>query len=71
MSARDQAGDKAPLAFINARLIDPETRRDEPGGLVVRAGLIADLVRTCAAPRRRRSRARTSSTPAATCSAPA
>jgi dihydroorotase len=29
--------------FINARLVDPATRRDEPGGLLVRDGLIADL----------------------------
>ena len=30
-------------AFINARLIDPAHGRDEPGGLLVRDGLIADL----------------------------
>ncbi len=30
-----------PLAFINARLIDPETLTDQPGGLLVRDGLIA------------------------------
>ncbi len=30
-------------AFINARLIDPGARRDEPGGLLVRDGLIADV----------------------------
>ena len=29
--------------FINARLIDPSTNRDEPGGLLVRDGVIADL----------------------------
>ena len=29
--------------FINARLVDPATNRDEPGGLLVRDGLIADL----------------------------
>ena len=29
--------------FINARLIDPASGRDEPGGLLVRDGLIADL----------------------------
>ncbi len=29
--------------FINARLIDPATNRDEPGGLLVNDGLIADL----------------------------
>ena len=30
-------------AFINARLIDPASGLDEPGGLVVRDGVIADL----------------------------
>jgi len=30
-------------AFINARLIDPATGRDEPGGLLVRDGVIADI----------------------------
>ncbi len=30
-------------AFINARLIDPASGRDEQGGLVVRDGVIADL----------------------------
>ncbi|MGE5512564.1 MAG: dihydroorotase [Bacteroidota bacterium] len=29
--------------FLNARLIDPESGRDEPGGLLVRDGLIADV----------------------------
>jgi len=29
--------------FLNARLIDPETGRDEPGGLLVKDGVIADL----------------------------
>jgi dihydroorotase len=29
--------------FINARLVDPETNRDEPGGLLVRDGVIAEL----------------------------
>lgn len=33
----------APTAFINARLVDPETNRDEPGGLYVKDGVIADL----------------------------
>ncbi|MCH9765530.1 MAG: dihydroorotase [Alphaproteobacteria bacterium] len=32
-----------PTAYINARLIDPETERDEPGGVVVREGLIEDI----------------------------
>lgn len=30
-------------AFINARLVDPETGRDQPGGLLVKDGVIADL----------------------------
>jgi dihydroorotase len=29
--------------FINARVIDPASNRDEPGGLLVKDGLIADL----------------------------
>jgi dihydroorotase len=32
-----------PIAFINARLLDPASGRDEPGGLVVAEGRIADL----------------------------
>lgn len=33
----------SPTVFLNARLIDPESGRDEPGGLLVRDGLIADV----------------------------
>jgi dihydroorotase len=33
----------ASMVFINARLIDPASNRDEPGGLLVKGGLIADL----------------------------
>ena len=33
----------AATVFINARLIDPASGRDEPGGLLVRDDLIADL----------------------------
>lgn len=29
--------------FINARLVDPQSGRDEPGGLLVKDGVIADL----------------------------
>ncbi len=29
--------------FINARIVDPASNRDEPGGLLVKDGLIADL----------------------------
>lgn len=43
MTGREAARQKPPLAFINARLVDPETRRDEAGGLVVKNGVIADL----------------------------
>ena len=34
-----------PMAFINARLIDPEARYDGVGALVVQGGVIADVVR--------------------------
>jgi dihydroorotase len=33
----------AATVFLNVRLIDPASNRDEPGGLLVRDGLIADL----------------------------
>ena len=42
MSKSDQGSDEA-TAFLNARLIDPATGKDEPGGLLVRDGVIADL----------------------------
>lgn len=32
-----------PIAFVNARLIDPETGRDGPGELLVADGIIADV----------------------------
>jgi dihydroorotase len=32
-----------PIAFINARLIDPAARLDQLGGLLIKNGLIADL----------------------------
>ena len=34
-----------PTAFVNARLIDPESRYDGPGCVVVKEGVIADLAR--------------------------
>ena len=34
---------KPSTVFLNARLIDPETERDEPGGVLVNDGIIADL----------------------------
>ncbi|MEI9889393.1 MAG: hypothetical protein WDN45_01005 [Caulobacteraceae bacterium] len=41
------AGNKTsqPIAFVNARLIDPEARYDGVGSLVVQGGTIADLVK--------------------------
>ena len=38
-----RATDPKGTVFINARLIDPASNRDEPGGLLVRDGLIAEL----------------------------
>ena len=44
---RNNGSPKAPpaeaTAFLNARLIDPASGKDEPGGLLVEDGLIADL----------------------------
>lgn len=34
---------KTETAFLNARLIDPDSGRDEPGGLLVKDGVIADI----------------------------
>ena len=34
-----------PIAFINARLLDPEARYDGPGSLVVQGGVIADVTK--------------------------
>ena len=34
-----------PIAFVNARLVDPESRYDGPGALVVTEGVIADVAR--------------------------
>ena len=33
----------AATVFINARIVDPRSNRDEPGGLLVRDGVIADI----------------------------
>ena len=35
-----------PLALVNARLVDPESGYDGPGSLVVKDGLIADVLQT-------------------------
>jgi dihydroorotase len=40
---KGEAGPDQATAFLNARLIDPASGRDEPGGLLVRDGVIADL----------------------------
>ena len=37
------AAAREAVTFINARLIDPASGRDEPGGLLVRDGVVADL----------------------------
>ncbi len=42
MRKTETAPDEA-TAFLNARLIDPASGKDEPGGLLVKDGLIADL----------------------------
>ena len=34
-----------PTAFVNARLVDPESGYDGPGALVVTEGVIADVAR--------------------------
>jgi dihydroorotase len=39
----DGAKQTAATAFINARLVDPASNRDEPGGLLVKDGNIADI----------------------------
>jgi dihydroorotase len=38
-------GKSQPIAFINARLVDPESRYDGAGALVVQGGVIADVVK--------------------------
>ena len=42
MQKGDTGADEA-TAFLNARIIDPATGKDEPGGLLVRDGVIADF----------------------------
>jgi dihydroorotase len=41
--AKKPAAAADATVFINARLVDPASNRDEPGGLLVKDGLIADL----------------------------
>jgi dihydroorotase len=45
MTKKPKGGAKqtAATAFINARLVDPASNRDEPGGLVVTDGMISDI----------------------------
>lgn len=48
MSAQKKSGGKPQTSsegtvYINARIIDPASKRDEPGGLLVKDGLIADI----------------------------
>ncbi|MBX9591076.1 MAG: dihydroorotase [Hyphomonadaceae bacterium] len=40
---KGESGPDEATAFLNARLIDPASGKDEPGGLLVRDGVIADL----------------------------
>lgn len=41
--ATQASADGAGTVFINARVVDPASGRDEPGGLLVQEGVIADL----------------------------
>jgi dihydroorotase len=43
MRKNGQATTPEATAFLNARLIDPASGKDEPGGLLVKEGAIADL----------------------------
>jgi dihydroorotase len=43
MMSRSGKAQARPLAIVNARLIDPASRRDERGGVLVLDGLIADV----------------------------
>src|SRR5262245_59540454 len=43
MRKNGQATAPEATAFLNARLIDPASGRDEPGGLLVKGGVIADM----------------------------
>jgi dihydroorotase len=42
-AAPKSARQTRPLAIVNARLLDPESRLDQRGGILVQEGLIADL----------------------------
>src|SRR5262249_47654377 len=43
LTASKSAKQARPLAILNARLLDPATRRDERGGLLIQDELIADV----------------------------
>jgi dihydroorotase len=43
MMSKSGKSQARPLAIVNARLLDPATRRDERGGVLVQDGLIADV----------------------------
>lgn len=43
MRKPETSADEGAFTFLNARLIDPATGKDEPGGLLVRDGIIADM----------------------------
>src|SRR5262245_44455861 len=40
---RGETAAEEATAFLNARLVDPASGKDEPGGLLVKGGVIADL----------------------------
>jgi dihydroorotase len=40
---KNGSGTQQATAFLNARLVDPASGKDEPGGLLVKDGVIADL----------------------------
>jgi dihydroorotase len=43
MAATTKTASASTTVFINARLLDPASKRDEPGGLLVQDGVIADV----------------------------
>ena len=43
LAAPKSAKQARPLAMLNARLLDPATKRDEPGGLLIQDGLIVEV----------------------------
>src|SRR5438045_6854412 len=40
---KDSSPTEEATAFLNARLLDPASGKDEPGGLLVKGGVIADI----------------------------